>query len=68
MARREVQAGQTYKQVDTSSLWEVRALSKDGEGIVHARMSRVGDATVLKTISTSALRDQRLYRLVVGGQ
>ncbi|MBF0394068.1 MAG: hypothetical protein HQL38_15425 [Alphaproteobacteria bacterium] len=68
MARREVLAGQKYKQVDTSSTWEVRALSKDGEGIVHARMIRVGDATVLKTISTSALRDQRLYRLVAGEQ
>ena len=65
MARRDVQAGQKYQQTDSSSTWEVMDLTKDGEGIPHARLTRVGDATAIKMISLSALRDQRLYRLMV---
>lgn len=64
MARREVVAGQRYQPVDSSAVWEVRELVKDGEGIVHARMVKVGDPTALKMISASALRDSRLYKLL----
>lgn len=64
MARREVAAGQRYQPVDSSAVWEVRELVKDAEGIVHARMTKVGDPTALKMISASALRDNRLYRLM----
>lgn len=64
MARREVQPGQKYQQTESSSVWEVTDLTKDGEGIVHARLLRVGDHTAVKMISVSALKDQRLYRLV----
>ena len=64
MARREVQAGQKYQQTDSTSVWTVMDLTKDGEGIAHARLIRVGDPTAVKMISISALRDQRLYRLV----
>ncbi len=64
MARREVAAGQRYQPVGSSTEWEVRELVRDGEGIVHARMTKVGDATAHKMISASALRDSRLYRLV----
>lgn len=64
MARREVAVGQRYQPTDSSAVWEVRELVKDGEGIVHARMCKVSDATALKMISTLALRDNRLYRLV----
>ena len=62
MARREVQAGQKFRQTDTSSIWEVLDLRKDAEGIAHARLIRVSDLTA-KTISVLALRDPRLYRL-----
>jgi hypothetical protein len=64
MARREVQPGQKYQQTEASSVWEVIDLTKDGEGIVHARLLRVGDPTAVKMISTSALKDPRLYKLV----
>lgn len=64
MARREVQTGQKYQQTDATSVWEVRDLTKDGEGIVHARLARVGDPSSVKMISISALRDPRLYRLI----
>jgi hypothetical protein len=64
MARREVQPGQKYQQTEASSVWAVIDLTKDGEGIVHARLQRVGDATAVKMISVSALKDPRLYKLV----
>lgn len=64
MARREVAAGQKYQPTDSSAVWEVRELVKDAEGIVHARMTKVGDPTALKMISASALRDSRLYKLL----
>lgn len=64
MARREVLPGQRYQQVESSPVWEVRDLTKDGEGIAHARLTRVGDPTAVKMISVAALRDPRLYRLV----
>jgi hypothetical protein len=64
MARREVVAGQRYQPTDSSSVWEVRELVKDSEGIVHARMTKVGDPTALKMISASALKDSRLYKLL----
>lgn len=64
MARREVVAGQRYQPTDSSAVWVVRELVKDAEGIVHARMSKVGDPTALKMISASALRDTRLYKLL----
>jgi hypothetical protein len=64
MARREVVPGQRYQQADASSVWEVRDLTQDGEGIAHARLLRVGDPTSVKMIAVSALRDSRLYRLL----
>ena len=62
MARRDVQPGQKYRQTDSSSVWEVLALTADPEGIIHARLVRVGDTTATKMISVSALKDPRLYR------
>lgn len=64
MARREVVAGQRYQPVDSSTQWEVRELVKDAEGIVHARLARVGDPTRVKTLSVVALKDARLYKLM----
>jgi hypothetical protein len=64
MARREVHPGQRYQQDQSTSVWEVRELTKDGEGIVHARIMRVGDPTSVKMISVLALKDHRLYRLL----
>lgn len=64
MARRDVQPGQKYQQADSTSVWEVMEMTKDGEGIAHARLIRVGDATAVKMISVSALKDPRLYKLV----
>lgn len=64
MARREIAVGQRYQPVGGVAEWEVRELVKDGEGIVHARLIKVGDATAHKMISALALRDSRLYRLV----
>ncbi len=63
MARREIVAGQRFQQADSSSVWEVQSLTKDGEGIPHARLTRVGDNTDIKMISVAALRDSRLYKL-----
>lgn len=68
MARREVVAGQRYQPTDSSAVWEVRELVKDAEGIVHARMTKVGDPTALKMISASALKDSRLYKLVAAAE
>lgn len=64
MARREVLAGQRYQPTDSSSVWEVRELVKDAEGITHARLMKVGDPTAIKMISVSALKDARLYKLL----
>lgn len=64
MARRDVQAGQRYQQDGSTTVWEVQDLTKDAEGIPHARLVRVGDPTAVKMLSTSALKDPRLYRLV----
>ena len=64
MARREVFAGQKYQQTDGTSVWTVTDLSTDAEGISHARLTRVGDSTAAKTLSISALRDPRLFRLI----
>lgn len=64
MARREVLPGQRYQPTDASSIWEVRELTKDAEGIVHARLTRVGDPTAIKMISVAALKDPRLYKQV----
>lgn len=64
MARREVLPGQRYQQTESTSVWEVRDLTKDGEGIAHARIVRVGDPTAVKMISVSALKDSRLYKLL----
>lgn len=64
MARREVVTGQRYQPVDSTAQWEVRELVKDAEGITHARLVRVGDPTNFKTLSVTALKDARLYRLL----
>ncbi|HMA49706.1 MAG TPA: hypothetical protein VKP60_08130 [Magnetospirillaceae bacterium] len=64
MARREVESGQKYRQPGASAAWVVVDLTQDAEGIAHARLVRADDATAVKMISVSALRDQRLYRLV----
>lgn len=62
--RREVQPGQKYQQAGDLSLWEIQALRDDNQGIVHARMVRVGDRRTLKMVSVPALKDPRLYKLV----
>jgi hypothetical protein len=64
MARREVQIGQRYQPTDSTSVWEVRDMTKDAEGIAHARLVKAGDPTAVKMISASALNDPRLYRLL----
>jgi len=64
MARRDVQPGQTYQKLDTATLWEVTSITKDGEGIPHARLAKVGDPASTKLISVPALKDARLYKLV----
>jgi hypothetical protein len=66
MARREVSAGQRYQSTDSHSVWEVREIVKDAEGIGHARLVKVADQTVIKMISVSALKDARLYKLLPG--
>lgn len=64
MARRDVNAGQRYQPIDSSAVWEVREMVKDAEGIGHARLVKVSDPTVVKMISVSALKDNRLYKLL----
>lgn len=64
MARRDVVAGQRYQPTDSSSVWEVREMVTDAEGITHARLMKVTDPTAIKMISVSALRDARLYKLL----
>jgi hypothetical protein len=64
MARRDVTTGQKYQQTDGTSVWTVTDLTSDAEGIAHARLTRVGDSTAAKTLSVSALRDPKLFRLI----
>jgi len=64
MARREVESGQKFRQPESSVVWVVVDLTQDAEGIAHARLVRDGDATAVKMISVSALKDPRLYKLV----
>jgi len=66
--RRDVAPGQRYQPVDSTAVWEVREVVKDAEGISHARLVKVGDATAMKTISVAALRDSRLFRLLPDAQ
>lgn len=64
MPRRDVESGQKFRQPESSMVWVVVDLTQDAEGIAHARMVREGDATAVKMISVSALKDPRLYKLV----
>jgi hypothetical protein len=63
MARRDVEPGQKYRQPGGSALWVVVDLTQDAEGIPHARLVRGDDATVVKMISVSALKDTKLYKI-----
>jgi hypothetical protein len=66
MARRpEVTIGQRYQPVGSSAMWEVVDIVRDGAGIPHARLTAVGNPTAAKTLAVSALRDARLYRVVL---
>ncbi|CAA7620094.1 hypothetical protein [Magnetospirillum sp. UT-4] len=62
MPRREVVVGQRFTPTGSSVQWEVRELVKDAEGIIHARLTRVGDPSHTKTLSVGALNDMRLFR------
>ena len=62
--RREVVIGQRYQTTDGTAVWVVTELANDAEGISHARLTRVGDATAAKTLSLSALRDPKLFKLL----
>ncbi len=64
MARREVEPGQKYRQTGGSATWLVVDLTQDAEGMPHARLVRGDDSTVVKMISTSALKDSKLYKFV----
>ena len=64
MARREIEPGQKYQQPGTSAVWQVLDLTRDAEGIQHARLIKGDDTTVVKMISVSALKDNRLYKQV----
>ena len=64
MARRDVQPVQKYRQAGSTFVWEVQNLVKDGGGVLHARLIRVGDKTSGKMISVSALKDPRLFHPV----
>lgn len=64
MARREVESGQRYRQPESSVVWVVVDMTQDAEGIAHARLVRFDDATAVKMISVSALKDPRLYKMV----
>ncbi len=64
MPRREVEPGQKYRPTGGNALWQVVDLTQDAEGIPHARLIKLDDSTVVKMISTSALKDARLYRLI----
>lgn len=63
MARREVESGQRYRQPESSVVWVVVDMTQDAEGIAHARLVRLDDATAVKMISVSALKDPRLYKM-----
>jgi hypothetical protein len=63
MARRDVEPGQKYRQPGGSALWVVVDLTQDAEGMPHARLVRGDDATVVKMIAVSALKDTKLYKI-----
>ena len=60
--RREVVPGQSYQAVETNAVWDVRDVSNDAAGILHARLVRRDDPTTVKMIAVSVLRDPRRYR------
>ena len=65
MAKPEVRKGQRYCNADASFIiWVVADLMNDAAGVPHARLTRSGDPSTLKTMSVSALRDPRLYRFI----
>jgi len=65
MARQEVRKGQRYCNADAPFIvWSVGEILKDGAGLPHARLTRVGEAYTTKTVAFSALKDARLYRFI----
>ena len=61
----EIEVGQRYKKLDAiATVWEVEACLPDGGAVPHVRIRSVGDPSVSRLISASALRNQRFYQLV----
>lgn len=61
----EVEVGQRYKKLDViATVWEVEACLSDAGAVPHVRIRSVGDPSVSRLISASALRNQRFYQLV----
>ncbi len=61
----EVEVGQRYKKLDAiATVWEVEACLPDGGAVPHIRIRSVGDPSVSRLISVSALRNERFYQLV----
>ncbi|MEX2649008.1 MAG: hypothetical protein WD673_08350 [Alphaproteobacteria bacterium] len=65
MAKFDVRKGQRYCNADAAFIvWVVDDLLTDSAGVPHARLRRANDPSTQKTLSTSALRDARLYRFI----
>ncbi len=61
----EVEVGQRYKKLDAiATVWEVEACLPDGGAVPHVRIRSVGDPSISRLISVSALRNERFYQLV----
>ncbi len=69
MRRRiQVQVGQRYFQDfvhgSHNQIWEVASIYSEGEWIPHARLVNVSNPSETKTLSCTALDDQRSFRLL----
>lgn len=65
MSNYNVAIGQRYQKQDaTVGLWEIVAVLPGADDIAHVRLARVGEKSVVKTVSVAALMDRRMFRLV----
>jgi hypothetical protein len=71
MAKREIEPGQRYCDVSrgvfgrpVNSAWIVEAIATDELGVAHARLARVANLSVRKTLAASVLADPRRFKKV----
>ena len=62
----EVMAGQHYVQVNAyRNVWEVKDVFHLSDDIAHARLARVDEPTIVKTVSCISLAEGAFFELVL---